>query len=77
MNEQAVPDGPGPYNYPNFDQHIAEGGERHAEAAFRDAMGAGEQAKDYTLLRLEDGARVELSELWRARPLVMEFGSFT
>lgn len=27
--------------------------------------------------RLGDGALVSLSELWRSKPLVMEFGSFT
>jgi hypothetical protein len=64
------------YNYAHFDQHVAEGGHREAEAAFRASFRAGQRAADFTLPQL-DGAQVRLSELWRDKPLVMEFGSFT
>jgi hypothetical protein len=47
------------------------------EAAFWDAPRAGERAADFALLRLGDGVQVRLSQLWRSKPLVMEFGSFT
>lgn len=65
------------YNYPHFDQHIAEDGEYEAQAAFRDSVRAGQRAENFRLVRLDDEAEVALSDLWRAKPLVMEFGSFT
>jgi hypothetical protein len=65
------------YNYSRFDDYVAGGGDLADEAAFRASPRAGEPAGDFTLLRLGDGAQVRLSELWQARPLVMEFGSFT
>jgi hypothetical protein len=65
------------YNYPHFDDHVAGGGEVADEAAFWNSPRAGERADDFTLLRLGDRAEVRLSELWRSKPLVMEFGSFT
>lgn len=65
------------YNYAHFDQHVLSGGHREDEAAFRASFRAGDQAADFALPRLDDGAPVRLSELWRDKPLVMEFGSFT
>jgi len=65
------------YNYTYFDQHVAEGGHKKDEAAFRACFHAGEIAEDFTLPRLDDGAGVRLSALWKSKPLVMEFGSFT
>jgi hypothetical protein len=65
------------YNYPRFDEHVAAGGDMADEDAFRASPWAGQQAPDFTLPRLGDGAPVSLSGLWRSRPLVMEFGSFT
>lgn len=65
------------YNYAHFDEHIAEGGERAAASAFRDSFRAGERAEDFGLVRLDDGTEVKLSDYWRSKPLVMEFGSFT
>jgi hypothetical protein len=65
------------YNYPRFDEYVAAGGDVADEAAFRQAPRAGQRAADFTLPRLGDSAPVRLSELWRAKPLVMEFGSFT
>jgi nicotinic acid phosphoribosyltransferase len=65
------------YNYAYFDQHVAAGTDSEDEAAFRASFRAGEQAEDFSLVRLDDGAPVRLSDLWRSKPLVMEFGSFT
>ena len=65
------------YNYPRFDEYVAAGGDRADEDAFRASPSAGQRALDFTLPRLGDGAGVRLSDLWRSRPLVMEFGSFT
>jgi hypothetical protein len=65
------------YNYSRFDDYVAIGGDAADEAAFWQAPRAGQRAPDFTLPRFGDGAQVRLSELWRAKPLVMEFGSFT
>ncbi len=65
------------YNYPRFDEYVAAGGDMADEDAFRASPWAGQRAPDFTLPRLGDGAGVRLSDLWRSRPLVMEFGSFT
>jgi hypothetical protein len=67
----------GGYNYEYFDRHVASGADGDDEAAFRASFRAGEAASDFTLVRLDDGAQVALSGLWRTKPLVMEFGSFT
>jgi hypothetical protein len=64
------------YNYTYFDQHVAAGGHEKDEAAFRDCFHVGEKAQNFTLPQL-DGAGIRLSSLWRSKPLVMEFGSFT
>jgi hypothetical protein len=47
------------------------------EDAFWASPRVGQRAPDFTLPRLGDGAGVLLPDLWRSRPLVMEFGSFT
>lgn len=65
------------YNYVRFDEYVAKGGHEADEASFRSACHAGEPAADFSLTRLDDGARVTLASLWKSRPLVMEFGSFT
>jgi hypothetical protein len=65
------------YNYAYFDRHVAAGADSEDEAAFRASFHAGERAEDFALVRLDDGAQVNLSDLWRSKPLVMEFGSFT
>jgi hypothetical protein len=65
------------YNYSRFDGYVAAGGDLADEEAFWQAPRAGQRAADFTLPRLRDGAQVRLSELWRAKQLVMEFGSFT
>ncbi len=61
----------------HFDDYVAAGGDAADEAAFWNSFRAGQRAGEFTLLRLGDGAQVRLSELWGAKPLVMEFGSFT
>jgi hypothetical protein len=65
------------YNYARFDEYVAAGDDLSDEAAFWATPRAGARATDFTLVRLDDGARIRLSDLWRSRPLVMEFGSFT
>ena len=69
--------GPAGYNYVNFDHHVATEGDIADELAFRGSCSAGEPAADFTLVRLDDGVRQQLSGLWKPKPLVMEFGSFT
>jgi hypothetical protein len=68
---------PAAYNYPRFDEYVASGEDRADEAAFWASPRAGQSAPDFTLARLGDGAAVRLSDLWRSRPVVLEFGSFT
>jgi hypothetical protein len=68
---------PTAYNYVYFDQHIAVGGHAADEAAFSSCFHVGELAEDFSLVRLDDGVPVRLAELWKSKPLVMEFGSFT
>lgn len=65
------------YNYERFDAHVEarEGGGELG--GFADRLHAGENAPDATLLRLDDGESVRLSERWRQRTVVIEFGSFT
>jgi hypothetical protein len=65
------------YNYSRFDDYVAAGRDLADEAAFRESPPAGRRAADFALQRLDDGAQVTLSALWRSKPLVMEFGSFT
>ena len=65
------------YNYPRFDDYVANGGDMADEDAFWASPRAGQRAPEFVLPRLGDGAGVRLSDLWRSRPLVMEFGSFT
>jgi hypothetical protein len=65
------------YNYSRFDGYVADGGDMADEHAFWASPRAGQRAPDFVVPRLGDGAGVRLSDLWRSRPLVMEFGSFT
>jgi hypothetical protein len=65
------------YNYRNFDAWVEALGDLADEAAFAASPSAGQRAPDFTLPRLGDGVPVSLSGLWRSKPLVMEFGSFT
>jgi len=65
------------YNYPRFDDYVADGGDLVDEDAFWASPRAGQRAPDFVMPRHRAGAGVRLSDLWRSRPLVMEFGSFT
>jgi hypothetical protein len=65
------------YNYLRFDDYVADSGDVADEDAFWASPRAGQRAPDFVVPRLGDGAGVRLSDLWRSRPLVMEFGSFT
>jgi hypothetical protein len=64
------------YNYERFDAYVESGADEREFAAFPNMLHAGERAPDGELTIL-DGGRVRLSELWRGRDLVLEFGSFT
>ena len=77
MGEANGGEGASTYNYPRFDDYVATGGDVADEAAFWASPRAGQRAPDFTLPRLGGGAGVTLSDLWRPKPLVMEFGSFT
>ncbi len=64
------------YNYERFDLYVENGEEEREFAAFPNMLHAGERAPDGELTPLE-GERVRLSDLWRQRGVVLEFGSFT
>jgi hypothetical protein len=64
------------YNYKHFDAYVESGVDEREFAAFPNMLHAGERAPDGDLTLL-DGDRVRLSELWRQRWMVLEFGSFT
>ena len=64
------------YNYERFDLYVEDGQDELEFGAFPNMLHAGERAPDGELTLL-DGERVRLSELWRRRGLVLEFGSFT
>jgi hypothetical protein len=65
-----------PYNYERFDEYVESGVDEREFGAFPNMLHAGERAPDGEL-QLLDGERVRLSELWRERGIVLEFGSFT
>lgn len=65
------------YNYETFDEdYVVTGIEEREFAGFPNVLHAGERAPDGELTVL-DGGPVRLSELWRDRGVVLEFGSFT
>lgn len=66
----------GGYNYARFDAYVESGEDEREFAAFPNLLHAGERAPDGQLMLL-DGEPVRLSELWRQRGVVLEFGSFT
>ena len=64
------------YNYERFDVYVESGQDEREFGAFPNMLHAGERAPDGELTVL-DGERASLSELWRERGIVLEFGSFT
>lgn len=64
------------YNYECFDAYVEAGGDEQEFGSFPNMLHAGERAPDGELLLL-DGDRIRLSNLWRRRGLVLEFGSYT
>jgi hypothetical protein len=66
----------GAYNYERFDEYVESGVDEREFGAFPNMLHAGERAPDGELQQL-DGERVRLSDLWRERGIVLEFGSFT
>ena len=64
------------YNYEHFDTYVESGEDEREFGAFPNTLHAGERAPDGELVVL-GGERVRLSDLWRRRGLVLEFGSFT
>jgi hypothetical protein len=63
------------YNYVDFAEHVSGGLGKFDR--FADRLHAGSPAPAFALTRLDDGTRVEMAELWRRTPTVLEFGSFT
>jgi hypothetical protein len=66
----------GAYNYERFDEYVESGTDEREFGAFPNMLHAGERAPDGEL-QLLDRKSVRLSELWRERGIVLEFGSFT
>jgi hypothetical protein len=64
------------YNYERFDVYVESGEDEREFGRFPNILHAGERAPDGELTVLGD-SKVRLSELWRRRGLVLEFGSFT
>ena len=65
------------YNYVHFDAYVEQGGEQDEFGAFANRLHAGERAPGFEVVRLDDGAVLDVADLWRRRDVVMEFGSFT
>ena len=65
------------YNYERFDHYVEHGDEQREFAAFANHLHAGDQAPEIRGFRLDEGTEVALSQEWRRRPVVVEFGSFT
>lgn len=64
------------YNYERFDEYVAAGEDEREFGGFPNSLHAGERAPDGELLSL-GGSSLRLSDLWRGRGVVLEFGSFT
>lgn len=64
------------YNYEHFDAYVESGEDEREFGAFPNVLHAGERAPDGELTVL-GGERARLSELWRQKGVVLEFGSFT
>lgn len=67
----------GAYNYDHFDEYVDSGVDQIEFSAFPNHLHAGDPAPDPSLTRLDDGGEVRLSDMWKTRNLVIEFGSYT
>lgn len=65
------------YNYPRFDEHVELGEDQVAFGAFGGNLHVGRPAPSFGVTPLDGGDRFDISDLWRQRDVVMEFGSFT
>ncbi len=68
------------FDYPSDDYNYADfimKREIPLFGVFRDRMHVSDKAPDFELLRLDDAARVRLSDYWKDGPVLIEFGSFT
>ncbi len=65
------------YNYERFDDEVEAGHEVVEFATWAERNRVGAAAVSGILTRLDDGAQVELAQLWRRQHVVIEFGSFT
>ena len=65
------------YNYQRFDEYVAAGREHDDFAAFAKLLHAGAGAPEIRGTLLDDGSPMQLSDVWRRRTTVVEFGSFT
>lgn len=65
------------YNYETFDGHVERGEDEVEFGGFMDRLHVGDSAPDAVLTDLGTGGQLRLSQLWRARDVVIEFGSFT
>lgn len=65
------------YNYERFDLYVESGEEAKEFGAFPNHLHVGAQAPDFEAVVLDDESTVRLSSLWKSKPLVVEFGSFT
>ena len=66
-----------PYNFERFDQYVRRGREQREFGAFADILHAGQSASEISGTLLDDGSLLHLSQVWRRRTTVVEFGSFT
>lgn len=65
------------YNYEHFDEYVSSGAADAEFPAFRNVLHVGDRAPDFTVVRLDGEVSMAISDVWRSRPVVMEFGSFT
>ncbi len=65
------------YNYERFDRYVEDGREAREFAAFPNHLHAGDAAPEISGLLLDDNTDLALSDIWRRRTVVVEFGSFT
>jgi len=63
-----------PYNYENYLPYEGEEGDF---AKFQQTLKVGTEAPDFEVTRLEDGKKVNLSDLTAQSDVVLEFGSLT